>query len=131
MAAEAGHQPNRAYHDLAGDVHLNNANLWDQGELALAQKATFTPAQGAANITPLQFNIENGQLQRSVRQITPSADGVNGPVRQDRRNELFVENLWNSLHALAEEGSLFVAQTPTPGTGIVLTSATGQTFADT
>lgn len=84
-----------------------------------------------ANNTNLQYNIENGAIQRAVRGITPSADGLNGPLRLDRRNEQFVQNLWNSIHALAEEGSLFIAQTPTPGTGVVLTAAAGTTFADT
>ena len=83
------------------------------------------------NNASLTQNIENGAIQRSVRSITPSPDGSFGPMRLDRRNEIFVQNLWASLHALAEEGSLFVAQTPTPGTGIVLTSATGVAFADT
>lgn len=84
-----------------------------------------------ANNTNLQYNIENGAIQRAVRTITPSADGANGPLRLDRRNELFVQNIWNSLHALATEGSLFVAQTPTPGSGVVLSSTTGNSFADT
>ncbi len=80
------------------------------------------------NLTQVQ---DIGQVQRAVRTITASPDGAPGPFRIDRRNELYVQNLWNSIHALAEEGSLYVAQTATPGTGITLTSATGTTFSDT
>jgi hypothetical protein len=68
---------------------------------------------------------------RSIAAAPIVPDGNLGQVRGDRRGELFVENLWNSMHALAEEGSLFVAQTATPGTGITLSSATGTTFSDT
>src|SRR5581483_4747623 len=76
-------------------------------------------------------NVDNGAIQRSVRAITASGDGNTGPLSIDRRNEAIVQNLWNSMHALATEGSLYVAQTATPGTGIVLTSATGTSFSDT
>lgn len=74
-----------------------------------------------------------GFVGRSARTVNPQVEGsqsLSGP-RLDRRMERFVENLWNSVHALAEEGSLFVAQTATPGTGIVLSSATGTTYSDT
>lgn len=53
------------------------------------------------------------------------------PIRLDRRLEQIVENLYNGMEVVALEGSYFVAQTPTPGTGIVLTSATGTTYSDT
>jgi hypothetical protein len=76
-------------------------------------------------------SILNGLVGRSQRRITPSADGDQGPPRLDRTNELYVQNLWNSLHALAAEGSLHVAQTATPGTGVTLTSATGTTYSAT
>ncbi len=82
-------------------------------------------------VSAVNWNIQNGFIGRSVRNVTPSADGNYGPIRLDRRNEVYVANLWNSLHALAEEGSLFIAQTPTPGTGIVMTSTTGTSFSDT
>lgn len=38
---------------------------------------------------------------------------------------------WRSFHSLAAQGALFVAQTPTPGTGVTLTPAAGTTFSDT
>lgn len=76
-------------------------------------------------------NLENGILSRSRLNIAPTPDGRYGPVRLDRTNEMIVENLWNSLHQLAIEGSLYVATTPTPGTGITLTSATGTTYSAT
>jgi hypothetical protein len=76
-------------------------------------------------------SILTGLIGRSAREVTPSSDGDQGPPRMDRRNELIVSNLWNSLHQLAEEGSLFCATTATPGTGITLTSATGTTFSAT
>lgn len=80
---------------------------------------------------PPSWQIENGLVARSAQQIAASSDGNYGPMRMDRRNEQIVENLWNSTHMLAEEGSLFIAQTATPGTGITLTSATGTSFSDT
>jgi len=83
------------------------------------------------NNSSLTQNIENGVIQRAARAVTPSPDGNFGPLRIDRRNEAFVQNLWNSMHALAAEGSLFVAQTPTPATGIVISAATGTTYGDT
>lgn len=78
-----------------------------------------------------QQMLDNGLIGRSRRAITSSADGGFGPLRIDRGNELFVQNLWNSIHALVEEGSVFVAQTATPGTGITISPATGTTFSDT
>ena len=32
MASEAGHEPNRAYFDQAGNIHLNGASLFDSAE---------------------------------------------------------------------------------------------------
>jgi hypothetical protein len=48
--------------------------------------------------------------------------------RADRRGELYTEALWARLEALAEEGSLFVAATVVPGTGVTATLATGTAF---
>jgi hypothetical protein len=76
-------------------------------------------------------SLLSGMFGRQASNISTSNDGDQGPVRLDRRNEVFTCNLWNSLHALAVEGSLMVAQTATPGTGITLTSATGTSFGAT
>jgi hypothetical protein len=76
-------------------------------------------------------SVLTGFIGRYARAVTASNEGSQGPPRLDRRNEVIVQNVWNSIHQLAAEGSLFVAQTATPGTGIVLTSATGTTYSDT
>lgn len=75
--------------------------------------------------------IQNGIIARSRQAIQPAADGLYGPVRLDRFCEAVVENLWNSHHQLTIEGSIFVATTATPGTGITLTSATGTAYSAT
>src|SRR6185369_11739636 len=72
-----------------------------------------------------------GAVGRAARRLTPLVDGNEGQPRLGRFGEQYVENLWNSLHALTQEGSLFVAQTATPGTGITLTSATGTNYSAT
>jgi hypothetical protein len=36
MAAEFGHEPNRAYFDQAGNIHLNGAALFDANEVPIA-----------------------------------------------------------------------------------------------
>ena len=51
--------------------------------------------------------------------------------RADRRWELYTEALWARLEALAEEGSLYVAWSGTPGTGVTATLATGTAFTNT
>lgn len=70
-------------------------------------------------------------IGKVVARIQRQSDGVAAPLRLDEAGELFVQNLFNDQKALANEGSYFVAQTPTPGTGITLTSATGVTYSDT
>lgn len=52
-------------------------------------------------------------------------------ARMAGRGEMYTANLFNGQAALAMEGSYFVAQTATPGTGITLSVATGTTFSDT
>lgn len=76
-------------------------------------------------------SLLNAVFGRSARTVVPSVDGTQGPPRMDRRNELVVKSIWNTIHQLADEGSLFVATTATPGTGVTLTSATGTTYSDT
>lgn len=62
-----------------------------------------------------------------------AADDADAPqnIRVMGRGEVYVANLFNGQGALAAEGSYYVAQTATPGTGITLSVATGVTFADT
>lgn len=57
--------------------------------------------------------------------------GVMQSPRLMRRGELYVASLFNGLQAAALEGSYYIARTPTPGTGITLTSATGTAFSAT
>jgi hypothetical protein len=52
-------------------------------------------------------------------------------MRVTRRGEQIIASLFNGMQMLAEEGSYFLAQTATPGTGIAATSATGTSFSDT
>jgi hypothetical protein len=62
---------------------------------------------------------------------SPDSPDLAQDVRLAGRGEQYVENLFNGMHALAQEGSFYVAQTATPGTGITLTVATGVTFLNT
>lgn len=73
----------------------------------------------------------NGQFGRQRSNVPFSSDGSIGGIRIDKYNEPIIESLWNTYHMLGIEGSLFIAQTATPGTGITLTSATGTTYSDT
>jgi hypothetical protein len=75
--------------------------------------------------------LVQGILGRNLRRLNPLQDDQPAAPRLARYAEQYVASLWNSLHALADEGSLFVAQTATPGTGITLSSATGTTYAAT
>lgn len=79
---------------------------------------------------PVTIYGSNGQALSS---IAPVADNVTGvtPVRLGNRGEQFSLSLFNGMQALAMEGSYWIASTATPGTGIVLSVATGTTFADT
>ncbi len=81
--------------------------------------------------SPNQQAVDLAYTGRSQRNMAPTNDGGYGPLRQDRTNEVMVENVWSDLHTLAVEGSLFIAATATPGTGITFTSATGTTYSDT
>jgi hypothetical protein len=67
----------------------------------------------------------------AILSSTKRPDGVNQNFRLASRGEPVVLNLFNGQHGLAMEGSYFVAQTATPGTGITLSVATGVTFSDT
>ena len=68
-------------------------------------------------------------IGRKFDNTDPNSGGV--PVRLSARGEQFSINMWNGLEALAQEGSLYCAQTATPGTGIALSVTTGTTFSDT
>lgn len=75
-----------------------------------------------------------GPTAESIAAVAKSPDSVQGPgipPRWGSRGEQFVYNLWNGMQALAMEGSYYVAATATPGTGIVLSVATGTSFSDT
>lgn len=68
---------------------------------------------------------------RFLQGAIPMGDGMPNRARADRRGELFVENLYNGLQGFSEEGSYYYGQTPTPGTAINMSVATGVAFADT
>ena len=80
---------------------------------------------------PDMTTIIRGLIARSSQRLSVYPEASLLEPRLDRGGEQFVENLWNSMHALAVEGSYFVAQTPTPGTGVTISSATGTSFSDT
>src|SRR2546426_1070193 len=67
----------------------------------------------------------------TISKVPDNNQGPGTPVRLGSRGEQFAMNLWNGSQALAMEGSYWIAATATPGTGIVLSVATGTTFADT
>jgi hypothetical protein len=58
-------------------------------------------------------------------------DGVEIAPRMTGRGEQWVANLFNDMKGPLVEGSYYIAATPTPGTGITLSVATGTTFSDT
>lgn len=60
-----------------------------------------------------------------------TVDGQAQDARLFSRGEQAVINLFNDTKGLVNEGSYFVASTPTPGTGITLSVATGTTYSDT
>jgi hypothetical protein len=62
---------------------------------------------------------------------SPDSPDSSQTARLAGRGEMFVANLFNGTGGLAMEGSLFTAQTATPGTGITVSVATGTTFSDT
>ncbi len=73
-----------------------------------------TPAQALLSQAPIPDNSQSGV-----------------GLRSGSRGEQFVYNVWNGMQALAMEGSYWIAATATPGTGIVLSVATGTSFSDT
>ena len=68
-----------------------------------------------------------GIVSRNRPQAWP--DRAEGRFRLGRYGEQLSQSLTPTKHQLAEEGSYFVATTPTPGTGIAMTISTA--FADT
>jgi hypothetical protein len=68
-------------------------------------------------------------LGRSADNTDPNSGGK--PIRLTGRQEAYMANLFNGMEGYVNEGSLWIAGTPTPGTGITLSVATGVTFSDT
>ncbi len=58
---------------------------------------------------------------------TSTVDNAYGPLRSTQRGELVTQSLWGTRqHGLADEGTMFVATNPTPGTAIAgITAADG------
>lgn len=75
--------------------------------------------------------MAKGLVGRAARAVAAAADGDQAPPRLARRYEQYTLNLWNSIHALVDEGSVYVATTATPGTGITSSSTTGNTYSAT
>jgi hypothetical protein len=82
------------------------------------------PAPGA-------FNAELCYVADQIGNTGLLAEAVYAAPRTSRRGEQFVKVIYQTLHTLSNEGSLFVAQTATPGTGVAVTPATGTSFVDT
>jgi hypothetical protein len=80
---------------------------------------------------PVAIYGVNGEILSTITRTPDNAQGPGSPLRLGARGELLNMSLWNGMEALAMEGSLWCAQTPTPGTGIVLSVAAGVTFSDT
>lgn len=80
------------------------------------------------NGAPVTLYSATGELLSSLAR---SADSTSSVLRLGSRGEQLTMNVWNGMEGLAMEGSLWCAQTATPGTGITLTVATGTTFSDT
>ena len=71
-------------------------------------------------------------LRAIVSRVLPQAqsDTTDARVRAGRYGELVTQGLWNTQHALADEGAYFVSTNPAPGTGLA-TIAAPTTLADT
>lgn len=67
MAAEAGHAPNRAYFDQAGNIHLNGASLFDASE----NDIKTAPAAVAAG-----YKIARGETALDGSNPTPVTTGL-------------------------------------------------------
>jgi hypothetical protein len=60
MSAETGHQPNRAYFDQAGNLHLNGASVFDANEVD-QKNALAAPVAGVA----AGYKVARGQATTS------------------------------------------------------------------
>ncbi len=60
MAADATYPPNRVRVSQLGNLHLNNANLYDSGETPIGQSLSITAAAGAANNSNVTFQLVDG-----------------------------------------------------------------------
>lgn len=69
-----------------------------------------------------------GLTSRALPQPVPDSTS-SGPGRMGRTRELYTLSIVPTKHLLADEGSYYVATTPTPGTGIAMTISTA--FSDT
>lgn len=73
-----------------------------------------------------------GRSYRSNLGPTSQAEGTTDvKMRVDRKGELWTAQYHSALLGAAVEGSYMIARTPTPGTGITLTSATGTSYSAT
>jgi hypothetical protein len=61
MVAEIGHEPNRAYFDQRGNIHLNGATLFDGNETPISGPGTmFKMAQGRHTTSSASDVVETG-----------------------------------------------------------------------
>lgn len=75
--------------------------------------------------------IFSGLTAEALQSAPRQPDEAEQPMRFGSRGEIIAQNLFNGTAGLAMEGSYFVAQTATPGTGIAITAAAQTTFSDT
>ncbi len=69
------------------------------------------------------YQAQLGLVSDSLTNATINTDNQYIPPRLSRRGEVFTKVLYQSLHTLSNEGSLYVAQTATPGVGLTGTSS--------
>lgn len=73
--------------------------------------------------------LVRGRVSRDLPQADVDGGREGEPVRIGRYDEQYNLSLVPTKHLLADEGSYYIATTPTPGTGIAMTISTG--FVDT
>lgn len=75
--------------------------------------------------------IQHGLVGKNAGALALGTHGSEKKVRLDLRGELFTEPVMHDYKVSAVEGTYYIARTPTPGTGITLTSATGNSYSAT
>ena len=66
---------------------------------------------------PTYDSLVWGRVQRFIQTVQRATDGSPIPLRLGPYGDMATELLTSKQHKLADEGSMFVTRTPTPGTG--------------